>query len=191
MAVVLIAGAAMIYHFLASAPPPRDVQLTGGFFRSEVRWSTDRSANGAVRLSRTGEADRELAASGERSHVVTFVDLEPGVSYRVQLLDDGRPSGPPVILDAPAQPAIDGLAAEPSPEGTVLVFRTPAACTCVARWTGAGGETGASPAESGPSEVHRLTLPGFRPKAPFQVELRCTSRLGEVWSPPSATVERR
>ncbi len=191
VAVVVVALAAMIYHYLSSVELPRDVQVTPGFFRSEVRWSTDDPGSAAVRLSRSGEADRELPASGERSHVVTFVDLEAGASYRVQLLDGGRPAGPPVILDAPAQPSVDTLQAEPSPDGTVLVFRTPVACTCSARWSAAGGETGESQAESGPSEVHRLALPGFRPKAPFQVELRCTSRLGELWSPPRATVERR
>ena len=190
-AVALAALAAMVYHYSSSVELPRDVQVTPGFFRSEVRWSTDDPGSGAVRLSRSGEADRELPASGERSHVVTFVDLEAGASYRVQLLDGGRPAGPPVILDAPAQPSVDALQAEPSPDGTVLVFRTPVACTCSARWSAASGETGESQAESGPSEVHRLALTGFRPKAPFQVELHCTSRLGELWSPPRATVERR
>ncbi|MBI4869354.1 MAG: protein kinase [Candidatus Wallbacteria bacterium] len=163
-------------------PPVPGLEVTHGFFRTEMRWSTAEAVDSSVQLSRKGEATREHAASAGRSHVVSLQDLEPGATYRAEILVGGRPAGQPLVLQAPTAPAVLALTASITAEGTTVNFQTPVATAATVRWTGPSGETGSAESSGGFTESHRLSLARFLPNAPFRLDFRLVSRLGETWS---------
>ncbi len=190
LGVALVLVASVFALLLRPAPPPPilDVEVIQGFFRTEMRWRTEEIAACSVQLLREGEPPREISASGETAHQVTFVDLEPSALYRVQVLASGRPTGHPVQLEAPPEPSIGKVTASHVPEGLLLTFSTPVFATAEASWE-VGNERGQIGGTGAPADRHRLLLPGFRPRESFKLTLRCTSRLGEVWTAPARLVE--
>ncbi|MBI3891095.1 MAG: protein kinase [Candidatus Wallbacteria bacterium] len=187
----LVGGAGWWYRSFAPLPPVSGLEVTHGFFRTEMRWSTAGPSETSVRLSRDGETEREFLASAGRTHAVTLADLEPGTAYRAQIAVGGRPAGQPLVLQTPPAPALSDLGAALSGEGTWVAFRTPVESAAALRYAGSSGETGSAESSGPPQAGHRLLLRGFRPSAPFRLDFRLVSRLGEIWSTRADAVQAR